>query len=159
EAIVAAAPFQHLRVIAGPVRGWRGAELLACIGDQITVRIEHAHRRNRTLGQGLLPLRLAQQALRKKDRRRRIVVAVEQWHVWGGGGEAGPLALAVSGPGHASRARMRASGLVLRSSAMQTIVETIRVAARSVPARLPATFDAPPMRRRHGTGISSVRNR
>ena len=35
----------------------------------------------------------------------------------------------------------------------------IRADARNVPDKLPATFEAPPVRRRYGTGISRMRRR
>src|SRR5258705_6706947 len=59
---------------------------------------------------------------------------------------------------HVLRLRVSAAAACRFLVATLVNVATIRGAARNVPRRLPATFEEPPRRRRHGTGISSIRS-
>ena len=62
-------------VIAGPAGARAGMAVAMQVPHDVAVRIENANFRNSTGSQMLLPTRLAQQALRRKNRWRIVVLA------------------------------------------------------------------------------------
>src|SRR5258707_10508411 len=148
---IAGGPFPHLRVEAGPALASRGSAHPSHMGYNVAVRIDHADRGDSIGIERFLSAGFPQHVLGAKYRWSVMVLALEKRCSAGQQLKRRPAVLMVVKRVHGLCSRVSAVPVCRVLVVTLMNVATILSAAPSVPRTLPATFQAPPRRRRQRT--------